>query len=609
MALLTHSPILTALGRALFGSLWQMAALWLAYTLLLAVFRRTAAAIRHGLALFLLAGGSAWTAVTFFLAWLSPGSGPAFWLPFLPSASAPAGGFWQAGRNLFDEVLPYASTLYLTILGLLMIRYGNDYRRSRNLTRLGLSSMPPQFRTFVAATALQLGIRKPVKAWLSSLIDVPLTMGFLKPVILLPVTMITQLNPAQVEAILVHELAHIQRKDYLLHIIVMTLGGLFFFNPFARLLVSQLKKERENCCDDMVLQFKYDAHAYVSALLTLATRRQRTGHLALAATGTGDRLLLQRAKRVLLREKGERSRPGIRPMLTLLFTLVLTGLALYHPLLKTRTPARLPVARTNTTYFITPRLARTSTVSGMRPDSERSQLPAAALALAASSRELSQLALPLADGPRKMSGLGSADRPAPEILSDRPAVVRVSPSRSHRAPGPQHLDLAPDGGDVLFINTADDAVGLANAATEISTAIGDPGGSTPSPDNRDFSLNMPLALAGPAGSDQLGSPFVPNAIWSFQYNGSDSTNREEQLLYQQQTAQYDVLAAIAQLQQQTASQILALDRLRTKAAMSVRLRQQIDSRKLQLQQDYNRKIDSWQKRLQKTVHIKVIVYI
>src|SRR6185312_12519509 len=154
-----------------------------------------------------------------------------------------------------------------------------------------------------------------------------------------------------------------------------------------------------------------------------------------------------------------------------------------------------------------------------------------------------------------------------------------------------------------------DAVGLANAATEISTAIGDPGGSTPSPDNRDFSLNMPLALAGPAGSDQLGSPFVPNAIWSFQYNGSDSTNREEQLLYQQQTAQYDVLAAIAQLQQQTASQILALDRLRTKAAMSVRLRQQIDSRKLQLQQDYNRKIDSWQKRLQKTVHIKVIVYI
>src|SRR5260221_13198766 len=102
------------------------------------------------------------------------------------------------------------------------------------------------------------------------------------------------LTPEQVEAILVHELAHIRRKDFLLNLGVTMLEGLFFFNPFTRWLIADLKKEREFCCDDLVLQFRYDPHTYVSALLAVARQAFQTlqARLVVAATGRGGQQVL-----------------------------------------------------------------------------------------------------------------------------------------------------------------------------------------------------------------------------------------------------------------------------------------------------------------------------
>ncbi|HEV2354327.1 MAG TPA: M56 family metallopeptidase, partial [Puia sp.] len=269
MQVLTHFPILKALGWALVNSMWQTAALWVIYILFASVFQNAAA--RHRLALLLLAAGALSLTTSFLAAWIFPRDAGSLILSVLSPGRPAAGGFWQGCGRIVEDALPYGSSLYLLILCFLLGRYGANYRRSRRLTRYGLSAMPPQFRTFASSTALQLGIRVPVSAWLSSLVDVPVTLGFLKPIILLPAAIITRLTPQQVEAILVHELAHIRRMDYFLHLVITVLEGVFFFNPFARLLIRQLKKERENCCDDLVLQFRYDPHAYVSALLSLAS--------------------------------------------------------------------------------------------------------------------------------------------------------------------------------------------------------------------------------------------------------------------------------------------------------------------------------------------------
>jgi beta-lactamase regulating signal transducer with metallopeptidase domain len=564
MQVLTHFPLLKALGWALFNSLWQMAALWLLYSLLIAIFHPAAARIRHGLALLFLSIGAFWTGITFFAAYLFPNNGNSFWLPFLSPAQSTPGWFWQTSRSLMDTILSYGSTLYLLILSGLLIRYSSQYWRTRKLTRKGLTSMPAEFRVFVTANALQLNIRKPVGTWLSSLIDVPITLGFLKPVILLPVAMISHLTPQQVEAILIHELGHIQRKDYLLHLLVTLLEGLFFFNPFSRLLIRQLKNEREHCCDDLVLQFKYDPHAYVSALLSLAARQQPGRQLAVAATGSSDKLLLQRARRILLQQEEDRSRPGIRTLILLLFTGVIAALALFRPLLPVHRTASL-IAQTQ----IAPAAIRATTIHEI---------------------VFSQ-----------------------PIHSTPPLIV---PAHRHQPARPginitrQPATLQTDDNDI-FVNTADDVSGDGGATTLVTSAddLTDPSTNTPGADNRDYSLNMPATISGPAIGSQQGAPIVPNSSFSFQYTLGDTSRPEEQLVYLQETAQREVIAAIAKLQQQTAEQLKTLSDLRAGATGSVHFRHQIRAQQQKLQREYLEKISSWQKKLETTTRIRMIVYI
>jgi beta-lactamase regulating signal transducer with metallopeptidase domain len=588
MQVLTHFPILKALGWALFDSLWQMAALWLLYSLLMAVFHAAAARIRHGLALLSIGLGTIWTGITFFAILLFPDSGNDAWLPFLsPGPSAP-GWWWHTSRAFMDVALSYGSSLYLLTLAGLLVRCAGHYRQTRQLTRNGRSTMPAEFRVFVTSTAFQLGIRKPVRVWLSSLVDVPLTLGFLKPLILFPIAMMSQLSTKQVEAILIHELGHIRRKDYLLHLVVTILEGLFFFNPFARLLIRQLKKEREHCCDDLVLQFKYDPHAYVSALLSLAAYHQPVRKLAVAATGSSDKLLLERARRILLRQEGNRSRPGMRPLLLVLFTMLMTAAALYRPLATARQrPA--PAAAKVSLRAAPPGSFFEVTLNG----SIRSVPPSGRIAHARPQAKRRQ--------PVRRQGLSgetfSGETFSGEFLSGRSLS---GGSLSGESFGGQP-DIAESGDS--YVPGDDNVPGNDNVV--VSTAENGFG----SIDGRDFTLNAPSATSGPSINLQQGTPVVPNNSFSFQYTLGDSSRPEEQLLYLQLSSQREVMAAINKLQEQTATRLKALAALQAKAMESVDLRRRIKAEQNKIQSEYLRKISTWQHKLEKTTHVRVIVYI
>src|ERR1700722_5806426 len=328
MPLLTQSALLRALGWSLFNSLWQMSLLWASFHLFLLVFNRLNSRSRHNLALFLLTVGAGWSTLTFLGAYCFPETVPqhAQWLSALLPAAIIGGALSRISHWFMSEALAGFSSAYLIILSFLLLRYLGHYVRSRRITHTGLSRISPEFRVFTASTARQMGIRATVGVYLSSLVDVPVTLGFLKPVILLPVAMVTHLRTEQVEAILVHELAHIQRKDYLLNLMVSAMELLFFFNPFTRMLTGRLKKEREHCCDDRVMEFRYDPHSYVSALLSLARKNGREG-LALAAIGGGDKLLLQRARKIL-QQKNQSNRPGPRSLFFLLLLLLVGAVSL-----------------------------------------------------------------------------------------------------------------------------------------------------------------------------------------------------------------------------------------------------------------------------------------
>ena len=118
----------------------------------------------------------------------------------------------------------------------------------------------------------QLRITKPVTLLESKIAKLPVVFGQLKPVILVPVGLLTQLAPDQVEAILLHELAHIRRNDYLANLLQNIIETLFFFNPALLWLSSLIRDERENCCDDVAIGQLKSKKQYVETLIRFKER-------------------------------------------------------------------------------------------------------------------------------------------------------------------------------------------------------------------------------------------------------------------------------------------------------------------------------------------------
>jgi beta-lactamase regulating signal transducer with metallopeptidase domain len=295
MNLWNQGAFLKALGWSLVDSLWQIGILWVLYVIVTANGKRFLAKQRHSLALMSLAGGSLWFIITLIINFYRSGdqenfigTTTAFFAAALPGLS-----------NNLEQALPYLSLLYLATIIFLFIRFYCHYRYTQKLTSEGLHKIDPELRIFTREIAERMGIKKEVRIWLSEMVDTPLTLNFWKPVILLPIAVVNHLNISQTEAIILHELNHISRNDYLINLLVACADIILFFNPFARILGNIVKKERENSCDDLVLQFRYDARSYAKALLTLEQNRIGNSYLAVAATGKSKHILLNRVRRIL----------------------------------------------------------------------------------------------------------------------------------------------------------------------------------------------------------------------------------------------------------------------------------------------------------------------
>ena len=145
-------------------------------------------------------------------------------------------------------------------------------------------------------------MNRPLRLLRTACVEVPTVIGWLRPVILLPAACLTGLTPAQLESIIAHELAHIRRHDYLINLLQSAVETLLFYHPAVWWVSRRIREERENCCDDLVVEVCGDRVGYARALATLEELRPASAQLALAAGGAP---LLQRIRRVL--GQGERS--------------------------------------------------------------------------------------------------------------------------------------------------------------------------------------------------------------------------------------------------------------------------------------------------------------
>jgi bla regulator protein blaR1 len=138
-------------------------------------------------------------------------------------------------------------------------------------------------------------------------IQTPLVIGYFKPIVLVPVGMLTGLSPEQIETIFIHELAHIRRHDYLVNLIQSFIEAFFFFNPFMWMLSGIIRREREYCCDDTVISKHGSSLAYAHALTNLESLRLSRMEFGLALAENKNHLL-NRIKRIM--EKSAKNYSG-----------------------------------------------------------------------------------------------------------------------------------------------------------------------------------------------------------------------------------------------------------------------------------------------------------
>jgi bla regulator protein blaR1 len=141
---------------------------------------------------------------------------------------------------------------------------------------------PFDWQERLRALIVRLGITRSVSLLQSGMAKTPLVIGFLKPVILLPVGMLTHLAPEQVESILLHELAHIRRRDYLFNVVQHVVDTLFFFNPALIWISSLIRNERENCCDDIAIRETRSRRRLIEALVSFHQYERSAAGFALS---------------------------------------------------------------------------------------------------------------------------------------------------------------------------------------------------------------------------------------------------------------------------------------------------------------------------------------
>jgi len=145
---------------------------------------------------------------------------------------------------------------------------------------------------------LILGIRKQIQLLESGIVKVPVVMGIFKPVILLPLGLLAHLPADEIEAILLHELAHIQRKDYFMNLMQSFAETIFFFNPALMWLSSMIREERENCCDDIAISITNSKSKFINALIAFQEYNFSTASYTIGFPGKKDQLL-NRVKRII----------------------------------------------------------------------------------------------------------------------------------------------------------------------------------------------------------------------------------------------------------------------------------------------------------------------
>ena len=310
----SSDEVVHAIGWTILHSIWQGFALALLLALVLLALRGSSPQWRYIAGLLTLFAMVLSTVTTFSLTYKPlEGSGRVETVqhPFTPSASSfatdvgpevPDAGslvfIGQAFRDYFGRHLPLVVAVWLLGVFFLSLRTLGELAFIQHVRYNRSRPAAERWQKELHGLAERLGLRRPVALRESLRINTPMVIGVLKPVVLVPVGLLANLPPEQVQSALAHELAHIRRQDYLVNLLQSFAEILFFFNPGVWWISSFIRAEREHCCDDRAVALTGDELTFVRTLATLEEYRERHAGLIVALAGSRGSVL-GRIQRIL----------------------------------------------------------------------------------------------------------------------------------------------------------------------------------------------------------------------------------------------------------------------------------------------------------------------
>jgi GWxTD domain-containing protein len=195
-----------------------------------------------------------------------------------------------------DRALPWILAAWCAGVMLFLGRLNVGLIVARRMTRLATQAVSLEVQMVFQNLKDRVGVTRAVRLANSALVQVPTVIGWLRPVVLIPVGCLTGLSPVQVEAIFAHELAHIRRHDYLVSVLQSFVEAVLFYHPAVWWVSKQVRREREDCCDDLAVRVSGDSLAYAKALSLLEEYRSSYPVVSLGANGGA---LVMRIRRLL----------------------------------------------------------------------------------------------------------------------------------------------------------------------------------------------------------------------------------------------------------------------------------------------------------------------
>lgn len=289
------TEFLVRLGWTLMHFLWQGTLIAIAYAIARFTLRHAAPQTRYlsGLATMLCMACS--PVITFM--WLTPTAAALAVAasPHVAAINIVHSGIAVAHPAIWlDTFMRWTAYTWLAGVTLFAIRLTYAWNGTLKLRAAAQPDAPQTWKKLLIRTSLRLGINQRLSLAISGDVLAPVVIGWIKPVILIPPSLIAGLSTDQFEMILLHELAHIKRHDYLINTLQMILETLLFYHPAVHWVSKQVRLEREYCCDDLAVESSGNRISYLKALATLETNRLNLTS-AMAANGGS---LLKRVQRI-----------------------------------------------------------------------------------------------------------------------------------------------------------------------------------------------------------------------------------------------------------------------------------------------------------------------